>query len=219
MVQTHVDDSWITPYGVVPQRYSEEYFVFLPIKYASAGGTKTFKRTLKTNKVMTRTVFPSNYLRFSDDVANWVEENQEFVDTLTKELSPYNSFKVDVTFYKKYETSPRSWGVPVNVAPDIDNMLKPVFDRITRSFGFDDKQISEVSARKIHAKDDGIQLKIQGVYYDYDFLKKAFNPHKVGVKPSQTNSIKKAKTRKSVKSVLSLSQEAREELLNYGKNK
>lgn len=177
-----IDISLITPLEPVVIKQSEPISFFWDIKPSTANRPQVSKKG--------GVYYDKSYESFTNEVLDWVDFNQEFVDEVSKIFSEYEVFHVKIKVYRKTKNA-KLWGLYCNTRPDIDNLQKSIFDRITNHFGFDDDKIVNVQAEKIYAGEHGIALTIFGQYYGYQEIKKSYTrkqakAKRVAKKPPKT---------------------------------
>lgn len=101
------------------------------------------------------------YLNYKQEIAYRL--HQSFYTPRTDAVS------IKVTFYMPI---PQSWskrkrsasdGMPCMVKPDIDNMIKGVFDAANGVIWKDDNQVVKVESQKIYSFAPGIEIQVEAI--------------------------------------------------------
>lgn len=100
------------------------------------------------------------YQKFTKDVPIKIESNfsEEELELMRQKL---HNDEIDIG-YKVHQdlifkcNNEDFWDVPMIVKPDIDNIIKSVFDQIYNYFGLDDKRIFSVESIKKYGSNDKI---------------------------------------------------------------
>lgn len=97
------------------------------------------------------------YRRFKKEVEPTIERDlspmaiQEIMDNVTKG----NGYKVHITCYYERVNSDY-WGIPMVIHPDVDNVLKGLFDQVLGRLGINDSRIFKNTIEKCYGEEDKV---------------------------------------------------------------
>jgi Holliday junction resolvase RusA-like endonuclease len=107
--------------------------------------------------------------------AAYKEHIRLLLSSRIQQIEPYKPISIDVTFYmpipKNGKTTQNKGGKRTQIKvvegmahvkkPDIDNLVKGLFDSLNGLAWVDDAQVFEVSSRKLYSEYPGIELDIK----------------------------------------------------------
>lgn len=107
-----------------------------------------------------------SYRTFKKAITDVIERDvtQEKRESIKHLIEQSNVFEVHISLNYKVANS-TFWGMPMPVKPDLDNVMKSIFDQVLDKFGMeDDKMIFRSTIEKWYYHHDSMEIELKGYH-------------------------------------------------------